>query len=94
MQLRLTFKNKTTKRKSHVGFEFTQTGEQQHRAFNDPVRVDNYKITSLGPNVATDKGKLITSAFTKAIDGLPKDQYFRLYDIPTVTKNMENLQHT
>ena len=28
-------------KRSHVGFELTQTGEQQRRAFNDTVRVDN-----------------------------------------------------
>ena len=59
-------------KRSHDGFELTQTGEQQSRAFNDTVNIDKYKIISLGSNVATDKHKIITSAYKEAIVGFSK----------------------
>ena len=46
----------------------------QSKAFNDTVRVDRYKFISSGSTVATDEGMRLTSAYTKAIDELPKDQ--------------------
>ena len=61
--------SKFQKKRSPVGFELTQTSEKQSRAFNDTVRVGKYKIISLGSDVATDKAKLITSAYKKAIVG-------------------------
>ena len=86
MQQRLNFK-KT--RRSHVGFDLTQTGEKQSRAFNDTVRGDKYKIISLGSNVATDKVKLITSAYKKATVGFSKTQDFKCYVITIFKKKDE-----
>ena len=68
-------------KRSHVGFELTQTGEKQSRAFNDTVRGDKYKIISLGSNVATDKVRLKTSAYKKATVGFSKTQDFKCYVI-------------
>ena len=53
-------------KRSHVGFELTQTGATHSRAFNDTVRVDKCKIISLGSNVATANDKIIRSACKKS----------------------------
>ena len=76
--------------RSHVGLELTQTGATQSRAFNDSVRVGNYKIISLGSNVATDKVKIITSAYTKATVGFSKTQYFKFHSIINFLKKDGN----
>jgi hypothetical protein len=52
-------------KRSHVGFELIQTDEKQSRAFNATVRVDKYQLVSLGSNVATDKGRILTTAYKK-----------------------------
>ena len=58
----------------------------QSRAFNDTVRVDNYKIIRLGSNVATDKHRIITYAYTKATVGCSKEQDVICYSIMTFNK--------
>ena len=60
-------------KRSHVGLELTQTGENQSRAFNDTVKVDKYKIICLGSEVATDKAKIMTSAYQNATVGFAED---------------------
>ena len=77
--------------RSHVGFEFTQTGEDHSRALNGMVIKAKSKNTSLGPNVATDKGRIFTTAYTNATAELPNYEDFKVYVIVTYTK-MENLQ--
>jgi hypothetical protein len=68
-------------KRSHVGFELIQTDEKQSRAFNATVRVDKYQLSSLGSNVATDKGRILTTAYKKAVSELPIGQDFKLYSI-------------
>ena len=54
-------------KRSHVGFELSQTGETKSRAFNDTVRASNYKTASLGSNVTADKGRILTTAYKKLL---------------------------
>jgi hypothetical protein len=51
--------------------------KKQSRAFNATVRVDKYQLISLGSNVATDKGRILTTAYKKAISELPIGQDFK-----------------
>jgi hypothetical protein len=54
-------------KRSHVGFELTQTDHKQSRAFNSMVRVDKYQLVSVGSNVATDKGRILTTDYNKPL---------------------------
>jgi hypothetical protein len=73
-------------KRSHVGFELIQTDEKQSRAFNSMVRVYKYQLVSLGSNVTTDKGRILTTAYTKAISEIPKNEDFKFYAILNFNK--------
>jgi hypothetical protein len=50
------------------------------------VRVDKYQLVSLGSNVATDKGRIVTTAYKTAIGELPNNEDFKFYDILNFNK--------
>jgi hypothetical protein len=55
--------------------------KKQSRAFNATVRVNKYQLVSLGSNVATDKNRILTTAYKTAITELPKGEDFKFYSI-------------
>ena len=63
MRQRLIFKNN---KKVSCWLRINTNWSQQSRAFNDTSKVDEYKIISLGSEVATGKAKIILYAIKQA----------------------------